>query len=106
MKHLQRTFYFLTNLLGIWCISDDMSPSEIVDKAIKKWGNPSSALGHLLKSQTPAIKELYASCILWSRIESNDPLSNLYILTSLLERLPIQRRADALAFTTNSDPSY
>ena len=106
MKHLQRTFCFLKNLLGIWCISDDMSPSEIVDKAIKRWGNPSSALANLIQSQTPTINELYASCILWSRIKSNDPLSNLHILRTLLERLPVQQRAEALAFTTNSDPSY
>src|SRR2546421_787158 len=106
MKHLQRTFCFLTNLLGLWCISDDMSPSEIVDKAIKRWSNAATALAHLLQSTSPGTNELYASCILWSRIEPNDPLSKLHILRTLLERLPAQQRAEALKIVTNGDPSY
>lgn len=106
MKHLQRTFCFLSNFLGIWCITDDMSPSEIVDKAIKRWDNPSAALAHLFQSKSPGPNELYASCILWSRNETNEPLSNLHILRAVLERLPAQQRPEALAFATNSDPCY
>ena len=106
MKHLRRIFCLLANFLGIWCISDDMSPPKIVDKAVKRWGNPSAALAHLIQSKSPGTNVLHALCILWSRIGSNDPLSNLQILRTLLERLPAQLRAEALALATHSDLAH
>jgi RecQ family ATP-dependent DNA helicase len=103
MIYLQHIFCFIAKAFGIWCTTDDMPPLRVVDKAIKRWGNPSAALAHLLQSKSPGTNTLYASCILWSRIEPDDPLSNPQTLQILLERLPSHRRTEALALATNSD---
>src|SRR3989442_3041524 len=92
---------FLARFLGIWFIIDDMPPHRIVDESIKKWGNPAQALEHLLQVKSPGISILCASCILWSKVEPDEPLSALQTLQMLLGRLPSQMQASTLALVTN-----
>jgi hypothetical protein len=96
---------FFARFLGIWYITDDMPPHRVVNESIKKWGNPSRALGHLLQVKSPGTNVLWASCILWSKIEPDDSLSALRTLQMLLGRLPWQMQANALALVTGSDIS-
>src|SRR5690348_2795099 len=96
MLQLRSIACFLARSIGIWCITHDMPPYKVVDAAIKKWHKPSAALAHLLRTKSLSINALYASCILWSKIEPHEALSDLQTLRTLLEYLPSEMRADAL----------
>ena len=102
---LSRVVSFFARFLGIWYITDDITPHRVADESIKKWGNSSRALGHLLQVKSPGTNVLCASCILWSKIDPDDPLSALQTLQMLLGRLPWQMQANALALVTDSDIS-
>src|SRR5437764_15478864 len=95
----------LARLIGIWYITDDMPPQKVVDEAIKKWGSASGALEQLLRGKSARINVLFASCILWRRIEPGHPLSATQTIQVLLERLPSQIQPDVLALVTNNDIS-
>src|SRR5436305_2035252 len=98
---LCRIACFLARSIGIWCITSDMPPYKVVDAAIKKWHTPSAALAHLLRTKSLSVNVLYAACILWSRIEPGEALSDLQTLRTLLEYLPSEKRADAVGLATN-----
>ncbi len=97
------TYASLIRLLGIWYIPDTMSPLLVVEIALKKWHRPTAALQKLLKMKELNTNVIYASCILWSKLEPEDVLFCTPTLQTLLERLPVQTQAEALSLATNGE---
>ncbi|HVB23446.1 MAG TPA: DEAD/DEAH box helicase [Ktedonobacteraceae bacterium] len=91
--------------IGIWYITEDMSPQEVADEAVKKWDKPSNALTHLLQITTPRNNVLYASCMLWGKCHTSSfhDLSSPQILRGLLESLPEHQRSDAFIQAANNN---
>ncbi len=98
-----RFICILKKMLGIWYVTEDMLPEEIVENALRKWRTPSAALEHLLQTASPGINGLLAACLLWSLNEPCNSLADLQTLRMLLERLPVEKRPDAIEFAAGND---
>jgi superfamily II DNA helicase RecQ/superfamily I DNA/RNA helicase/DNA polymerase III epsilon subunit-like protein len=103
-----RLVRFFAKLLGIWYITADMPPSEVVQDALKKWGKPSIAFTHLLQKSSSEVNILSANCMLWGQCRGNasDELSSPQLLRKLLEGLPEYYRANAFLLAVNNDVDF
>ncbi len=101
----RRIVHSCAKFIGIWYVTNDMSPQEVADEAVKKWDKPSNALTHLLQTTAPGNNIVYASCILWGRCHTSSfhELSSPQVLEKLLESLPEHQRADAFLLAANND---
>ena len=103
MTVVQRIISLLSGLLGIWHVPGSLPPTAVAHEALRKWRSPSAALARVLHVEHPSTQVLFACCMLWRALPSDDPLADHQTLRTLLERLPAEAQTEALAFATDGD---
>lgn len=101
MKLVQSILDFFKQLMPF---ARARTSSEIAQKALDKWNEPTLALTQLLKVDTSNVASLEAACIIWGKISSHPKREDIQFLRDLLQRLQIEAREHAVFLAADSDP--
>ena len=96
-------YHIFTSFNAIRFFVYAQASSELAQRTLRKWGEPTTALTHLLKGRKQTLLTLEAACIIWGKIATDNIDEHIPILKDLLQRLPVEARDNALCFAANEN---
>src|SRR5271157_1522858 len=96
-------YHIFTSFKAIRFFVYAQASSELAQRTLRKWGEPTTALTHLLKRRKQTLLTLEAACIIWGKIVTDNTDEHIQILKDLLQRLPVEARDDALRLAADED---
>jgi hypothetical protein len=89
-------YHIFTSFKTIRFFAYAQTSSELAQRTLQKWGEPTTALMHLLKKKKQTLLTLEAACIIWGKIATDNIDEHIQILNDILQHLPEEARDHAL----------